>query len=299
MFERLGFPCRAAALLAAALCAAPIARADAVAPCDLCAQWNAPQKPFQVFGNTYYVGVRGLSSVLITSPTGHVLIDGGLPQSAPLIAANIRALGFRIEDVKLILNSHAHFDHAGGIAELQRLSGALVVASSSAALALAAGQVGPDDPQHGEASPYPPVPDMRLAHDRENFAAGTLEVTAHVTPGHTPGGLSWSWRSCEGKVCANIVFADSLNPVARKGFKFGASDDYPNALADFERSFATLAALPCDILLSAHPDFSDMWGKLAKPREAGKNPLVDPEACRKYVAGARDSLAKRLALEHP
>ncbi|MEC5160507.1 MULTISPECIES: subclass B3 metallo-beta-lactamase [unclassified Janthinobacterium] len=284
------------ALLAAALLASAHARADPAPACELCAQWNAPQKPFQVFGNTYYVGVTGLASVLITSPSGHVLVDGGLPQSAPLIAANIRALGFKLDDIKLILNSHAHFDHAGGIAELQRLSGALVVASPSAALALAAGQVGPDDPQYGAATPYAPVLDMRLAHDGEAIAAGAIEVTAHVTPGHSPGGLSWSWKSCEGKVCANVVFADSLNPYSRKGFKFGASEDYPNALQDFQRSYATLAALPCDIMLTGHTD-AELFTKQAKPREAGKNPFVDPEACRKYVAAARDALTKRIATE--
>jgi len=285
------------ALLSSALLAVAAAHAGPPPACTMCEQWNAPQKPFQVYGNTYYVGVKGLSSALITSPAGHVLVDGGLPQSAPLIAANIRALGFRVEDIKLILNTHAHFDHAGGIAELQRMSDALVVASSSAALALATGQVGPNDPQYGTATSYPPVPDMRLVHDRETITAGTIEVTAQFTPGHTPGGVSWTWRSCEGSRCLNVVFADSINPVSREGFKFSADSDYPNALQDFERSFKTLAALPCDILLSAHPDFSDMQGKLLKWRETGKNAFIDAEGCRKYVAAARISLSKRIAAE--
>ncbi|HAT33753.1 MAG TPA: subclass B3 metallo-beta-lactamase [Janthinobacterium sp.] len=277
------------------LLAVTAARAQPV--CEPCEQWNATQKPFQVFGNTYYVGVKGLSSVLITSPEGHVLIDGGLPQSAPKIAASVRALGFKVEDIKLILTSHAHFDHAGGIAALQEMSGALAVASPLAALAMANGEVGPNDPQYGAATAYPPVSDMRVAHNGEVIAAGPLAITAHFTPGHTPGGVSWSWKSCEGARCLNIVYADSLNPTSRDGFKFTASADYPNALADFETSFATLAALPCDIVLSAHPEFSDMWGKLAKPREAGKNPLLDAEGCRKYVSSARESLRKRIAAE--
>ncbi|MDC8756352.1 subclass B3 metallo-beta-lactamase [Janthinobacterium fluminis] len=286
----------AAALLAAAL-SGGAARADTPPDCELCAQWNAPQKPYQVFGNTYYVGPKGVGSVLITSPSGHVLVDAGLPQSAPLIAASIRALGFKVEDIKLILNTHAHFDHAGGIAELQRLSGAPVVASASAALALATGQVGPDDPQYGELTPFAPVPDMRLAHDGETLSAGAIEVTAHVTPGHTPGGISWTWKSCEGKVCAHIVFADSVGAFSRKGFKFSANEDYPNVLQDFQRSFATLAALPCDVLLTGHPDAADVAARLARPREAGKSAFVDPEACRKYVAKGRDNLSRRLATE--
>ncbi|MET3135090.1 metallo-beta-lactamase class B [Oxalobacteraceae bacterium GrIS 1.11] len=271
------------------------ALADPAPACAQCEQWNVTQKPFQVFGNTYYVGVKGLSSVLITSPEGHVLIDGGTPQSAAKIAASVHALGFKMEDIRLILTSHAHFDHAGGIAELQELSGALAVASPLAALAMMNGQVGPNDPQYRDATAYPPITDMRVVRDGETIEAGPLAITAHFTPGHTPGGTSWSWKSCEAGHCLNIVYADSLNPISREGFKFSASPDYPNALRDFEHSFATLAALPCDILLSAHPDASDMWGKLAKP--AGKVALLDPQACRAYVTDARESLRKRLARE--
>ena len=290
---------RAGALLGAALLAGAARAEPAPTPapaCAICAEWNAPQKPFQIYGNTYYVGVKGISSVLITSPSGHVLIDGALAESAPLIAANIRALGLRPEDIKLILNSHAHSDHAGGIAELQRVSGAPVMASASAALVLAAGQAGPDDPQYGSMSPFAPVTDMRLVHDRETVTSGTLEVTAHFTPGHTPGGTSWSWKSCEGKTCANLVFGDSLRAMARDGFKFSSAEDYPNALQDFERSFTTFAALPCDILLTAHPD-PELLDKLSKPHVAGKKTPFEPDACRKYAASARASLAKRLTSE--
>lgn len=279
------------------LAATTAAAADSAPACPACAEWNAPQKPFAVFGNTYYVGVRGLSAILVTSPAGHLLIDGGLPQSAPRIAANIRALGFRIEDVKLILVSHAHFDHAGGLAELQRLSDATVVASPSAALALVNGQVGRDDPQYGAATPFPPVSDMRVARNGETLIGSPVPVTAYFTPGHTPGGVSWTWKACEGARCLHIVYADSLDPVSADGFKFGASADYPNALADFERSFKTLATLSCDILLSAHPEFSDTWGRLAKQREAGSNAFVDTQACRKYVAAAHAKLNQRIAAE--
>src|SRR5690606_3712231 len=125
--------------------------------CESCAGWNEPQAPFKVFGNTYYVGTRGLSSLLITSPEGHILIDGGLPNSAPLILQNVSSLGFDVADVELILNSHAHFDHAGGIAALQRASGALVVASAPSAPVLASGEVGHDDPQHSSAFLFPAV----------------------------------------------------------------------------------------------------------------------------------------------
>ena len=120
-----------------------------------CAEWNVPQRPFRVYGNTFYVGPHGLSAILITSPSGHSLIDGALPGSAPQIAQNIRALGFRAEDVKLILNSHAHFDHAGGIAYLQRVTGATVAASALSATVLERGLSGPDDPQYGQLLEFP------------------------------------------------------------------------------------------------------------------------------------------------
>jgi metallo-beta-lactamase class B len=133
-------------------------KADRPKECESCAGWNAPQEPFRIFGNTYYVGVAGLSSVLVASDKGLILLDGGLPQSAPLIDASIRRLGFRTEDVRLIVNSHAHFDHAGGIAALRRVSGAIVAASASSARAIESGEPPVDDPQYAfgkEANRFP------------------------------------------------------------------------------------------------------------------------------------------------
>lgn len=292
------------ALVMALLLASSAAQAQTPAPatpptpdCEICATWNADQTPFRIFGNTYYVGVKGLSSVLITSPQGHVLIDGGLPESAPKIIANIATLGFRIEDVKLILNSHGHIDHAGGLAELQRRSNALVAASPSAALDLASGEVGPDDPQYHALPKYPPVKDMRLARDGGQFNVGPIKLTAHATPGHTPGGLSWTWQSCDGPRCLNMVYADSLNAVSRPGFKFSASSEYPNAVADLRHSFETLEKLPCDVLISAHPETSQLWERLEASATAGSEAFVDPQACRAYVAAARTLLEARLEQE--
>src|ERR1700758_5076199 len=153
--------------------------------CKECAARNATQAPFRIYGNTYYVGVRGLSSILITSDQGHILIDGDLPESVPKISASIRSLGFRLEDVKLILNSHVHFDHAGGIAELQRLSGAEVVASPWSADVLRYGGVGRGDPQFGTIPGIKPVARTRIIRDGETLRVGPLAVTAVFTPGHT------------------------------------------------------------------------------------------------------------------
>lgn len=156
--------------------------------CSHCEEWNQPQAPFRVFGNTYYVGTHGLSSLLIISPDGHILIDGDLPESVDQIVSHIHSLGFRIEDVKIIVNSHVHFDHAGGIARLQRLSGARVLASAWSAAVLKSGGVGKDDPQNGVIVPIAGVQNVQELRGEESFTAGEVVMTMHLTGGHTRGG---------------------------------------------------------------------------------------------------------------
>jgi metallo-beta-lactamase class B len=267
------------------------------AACSGCPAWDVAQAPFQIYGNTYYVGVKALSAILITSSAGHVLIDGALRQSAAQIVDNIRGLGFRIEDVKLIANSHVHFDHAGGIAALQRLSGARVVASSASAPVLMHGGVGADDPQFGSVAPIRPVKRVQTIADGETLHVGPLAVTAHLTPGHTPGGTTWTWSSCQNARCLNMVYADSLSAISADHFLFTRSTTYPHVLQDFERSFATMRTLPCDILVSTHPEVSGLWERLAKREHGDANALVDPTACRRYTDRASEGLAKRLAEE--
>ncbi|HTV87091.1 MAG TPA: subclass B3 metallo-beta-lactamase [Dyella sp.] len=262
------------------------------------AAWNAPQQPFKVFGNTYYVGPHGLSSILVKTSQGLVLIDGALPESAPRIEANIRALGFRVGDIRWILNSHAHSDHAGGIAELQRASGAQVIASAAGAHAMALGGADPDDPQYGLAPTFPPVHHVRVVADGQTLHLGDVAITAHYTPGHTPGSTSWTWRSCEGGACLNIVYADSLTALGNAHYRYTDTPAHPHRVEDFRRSIATVAALPCDILLTPHPDASDFWDKV-KQRQAGvrPDPLVDHAACRAYAADAQKGLDARLVKE--
>lgn len=258
--------------------------------------WNEPVDPFQIFGNIYYVGARGLSSILITSPQGHVLIDGGLPESAPLIASNIVALGFALDDVKLILNSHAHVDHAGGIAELARESGARVVMSPWSANALRNGGGGPADPQFGTLPKYPSYSHVQTVADGETIKLGDLRMTAHFTGGHTPGGTTWTWQSCQDHRCAEMVYADSLTAVSAPDFHFSANTRYPSVLKDFERSFRTVAALDCDILLTPHPDASAFWQRREAQQDDHGDPtaFVDTDACKTYVAIARKQLQTRL-----
>ncbi len=261
-------------------------------------EWSKPQKPFQIYGDTYYVGTQGLSSILIASKNGHVLIDGALPTSAPLIVANIHALGFRIEDVKLILNSHVHFDHAGGIAELQKLSGALVAASAASAKVLRSGEVDQDDPQFGQLPAIGRVSRVQVVADGEVQKVGEIKVTSYFTPGHTPGGTSWTWRSCEQDKCLHVVYADSLNPISAKGYRYTDSARQPNGVQQLETSFARLNAIPCDILLVPHPELADLFGKLARlDQKSTYKPFVDPDACRQYVDSSREKLDKRIAAE--
>ena len=295
-------------LLAGALAALPFSSSatpllpDPPIACDSCAEWNAPRAPFRLFGNTYYVGVSGLSAILIVSDKGHILLDGGLPQSARLIDDNIRALGFRTEEVRLIVNSHAHFDHAGGLAALQRRSGAQVAASAAGAQALAAGEPTADDPQHGfghQANAFPPLPQVRSVHDGEVLRVGALAITAHLTPGHTPGSTTWTWRSCEGSRCLDVVYADSLNPVAAPGYRFCGGGQSSGTADLFRQSIAKVAALPCDLVISVHPGFTDLERK-EKERAAsphGPDPFIDARGCRRYAQDAARRLDARLTEE--
>jgi metallo-beta-lactamase class B len=283
--------------------------ADAVAPfasdpakvCDSCDAWNAPREPFRVFGNTYYVGTAGLSSVLVVGNRGAVLIDGGLSQSAALIAANVRKLGFRLEDIRVIVSSHAHYDHVGGIAALQRASGATVMASPDGKRALEGGQPTDDDPQVGfgpASTGFPAVREVQALSDRQAVRVGDVTLTAHFTPGHTPGGTSWSWRSCEGDNCRDVVYADSLTAISAPGFRYSDGPVAGGRIERFRSSIARITELPCDILLAPHPGFLNMDGKLEARRQAPQpNPFIDAGACAAYAARALKALDERIAEE--
>jgi metallo-beta-lactamase class B len=285
-------------LLLVCVACSPLRAEKATSGCSKCAVWNVPQKPFRIYGNTHYVGPHGISSILITSPSGHILIDGAIAESAPQIAAHIRSLGFRLEDVKIILSTHVHFDHAGGIAELQRMTGATVMASPWSAAVLAKGEVALTDPQFGEVLPVAKVAHVKTLREGETVHVGPLALASHSTPGHTPGGTSWTWTSCEDGRCYNMVYADSISAVSAEHFKFTHSSTYPNAIRDFEKSFAFLETVPCDVLLTAHPEVAGLWDKMQK-RKAGitPDPLVDPDACKQLATDGRKQLEARISKE--
>ena len=258
------------------------------------AKWTEPATPKKIYGNTYFVGTCGLSAILVTSKDGHVLIDGDVEEDAPLIEASIRALGFRLEDVRYILNSHEHPDHAGGIARLARDTHATVAAREPAARVMERGRGDRSDPQFLTSKPFPPVANVQRIADGETIGVGPLALTAHATPGHTPGSTSWTWTSCEADRCLHIVYADSLTPISDDAFRFSDDAAHPGALAAFRQSAETIAALPCDILVTPHPDASDLWDRLGS---APTKALIDTGACRRYAEGASKRLDERIARE--
>jgi len=287
----------AAFALIVALVQTPAFKSDPPHKCDNCDEWNKPREPFKVFGNTYFVGTDGLSAILIVGDAGLILLDGGLEQSAAVIDANIRKLGFKTQDITLIVNSHGHYDHAGGIAALQRASGAMVAASPSGADALRRGENTTDDPQYGFGKAFngfPPVKNVKVIKDSETLSVGNLSITANFTPGHTPGSTSWTWKSCEGKECLNIVYADSISAVSADGFRFTDSPERVNA---FRRSISRLGELPCDIVISTHPSATNLDEKIKKRAEkSSPDPFVD-HGCKALAATAMKGLEARIAQE--
>lgn len=265
---------------------------------DFAARWLGPQPPRRIFGNSYLVGFRGMSVALIDSGAGLILIDAALPQSVAAVEANIRALGFRLRDVKLILSTEPHYDHAGGLAALARDTGAAVVASAAAARVLRRGRASADDPQFGDLPDQPAVTGpIRIARDGVRVRLGRVTIVPVATPGHTPGSMSWRWRSCDAGRCLNMVFASSLNPVSADGYRFSAPAHRP-VVAAFRRSIARIDALPCDILFTAHPDNSGGDEKFTRfERAPTPNPFIDPAACRTLSARQARVLEERLAKE--
>ena len=292
----------AVAVLGSATSVAQAFEYDTAIDCSLCDQWNAPQKPFRIYGNTYYVGAVGLSAILIDTDDGLILIDGGLPQTAAVIDANIRELGFSVEDIRFIGLSHAHFDHAGGLAALQRLSKAKVLTSRAAADVLRSGNLLNDDPLFDMGSlntGFPAVNAVETIDDGDTLSIGNASISAIYTPGHTTGGVTWVWSSCEQERCLNIVYADSLSAVSANGFRFTAGNS-TGAGEQLRGSAEVIAALDCDIFLSPHPFFFGMREKLDHAGSDNPfidNPFIDDQGCKVFAETSLAALERRLASE--
>jgi len=252
--------------------------------------WTAPQAPFRIYGNTWHVGPRGLGVFLITAPTGHVLIDGGVPGGAALIEANLRTIGIDPRDIKWILVSHAHCDHAGDVAQLASTTGAEVIAGTGDVPLLARG--GHDDPQYGDRFLYPPVQVTRTVTDGKVLRLGDLALTAHLTPGHTKGNITWGWMSCENGRCLQLVDIGSLSAP---DYTLIGNAKHADIVTDYEASFTKVAALRCDIALAPHPGMVDFWERVAKRDQGEADALIDPTLCRAYAEYARGGFREELA----
>lgn len=279
----------APATSAPAPAATPAAGKTLAAACQDRDGWSDAAPPAKIYGNTYYVGTCGITVLLVDTPAGLVLIDGATEKAVPSILANIRALGFDPATIKILLSSHEHIDHAGGLKALRAATGAKLFARAEAAEALTSGEPHPTDPQRGSLSPFEGVPVSRTVRDGEVLQLPGVRMTAHATPGHTPGGTSWTWQSCEGADCRTIAYVDSLRAFGAEGYRFS---DHPDYVAVLRATHAKVPSLPCDILISPHPAQSNLFARLA-----GEAPLVDPGACGPYAEAARKALDERLAKE--
>lgn len=252
--------------------------------------WADPAPPARIYGNTWYVGTCGISAILVTGEQGHVLVDAGVAKAAPLVLENIRRAGFDPRAVRWIVATHEHFDHAGGLAALQKATGAKVAALPAQKAALESGRPSAEDPQSSGLHPIAPVRVNRVLKEGDTVTLGKLALTAHATPVHAPGSTSWTWTSCapDGG-CRAIAYADSSSTISSDGYRF---TDHPQRAAAIRKGLPVMAALPCDILLTPHPGQSDMM-----ERFAGARPLVDANACRAYARAAEGRLAERLAAE--
>lgn len=267
---------------------APDAQAQWAQQCKDWGDWDKPAPPFRIWGNAYYVGTCGISSILITGSAGDVLIDGGPADAGDLVAANIRKLGISLSDVRILLHTHEHNDHVGGLARLKQLTGARLFASAEAAKVLEKGAAGPGDPQYADHRTFPAVRVDKVLDGNATVTLGDLTLQAYATPGHTPGALSWQWQSCAGDGCKTIVYADSLTPVSSGSYRFR---DHPDVVTAFNASLSKVGSLKCDILLSPHPSASDMRARLLR------GSLLGTTACFQYANDLKQRLDARLAKE--
>jgi metallo-beta-lactamase class B len=259
-------------------------------------QWNAPFKPFRIIGNIYYVGPAGISSFLITTPSGNILIDTGFEMTVPRICDSMKQLGFRLEDIKIILNSHAHLDHAGGDALMKRLTGAQIEMSEADAAMLAAGGTNDFTPYSREMIRYPPARADRLLHDGEVVTLGGMTLTCHLTSGHTKGCTTWTMDVTDDGKVYHVVFFGSTSILPRVPLVHNAQ--YPGIADDLAATYRKLKVLPCDVFLGPHAGFFGLQDKAERLRRGEKpNPFVDPAGYRHFLEDQEAKFQRQLEEE--
>jgi metallo-beta-lactamase class B len=259
--------------------------------------WTEPFPPFKIAGNLYYVGSKGLANYLITTPQGNILINSDLEANVPLIKASIEKLGFRFGDTKILLISHAHYDHDAASATIKQLTGAKYMVMDADVPVVESG--GKDDFHYGTNPDdlYKPAKVDRVLHDGEEVRLGGTTLVAHLTAGHTKGCTTWTMKVNEGGKSYNVVIVGS--PYVNPGYKLVGNTAYPRIAADYEREFQVLKSLPVDFFLGAHGSYFDLEAKYPRLKDGSASPFIDPAGYKKFVDGAeqafRDELAKQQA----
>lgn len=257
--------------------------------------WNRPVRPFRVVGNIYYVGAEGVASYLISTPRGHILMDSGFAETVPRIQDSLNQLGFRLEDVKVLINSHAHFDHAGGFAQLKKLTGAKLMISEADAKLI--GDGGRSDFQWRDKTSFHFEPAMvdRFLRDKDKVELGGATMVARITPGHTKGCTTWTMKVREAGRDLDVVFVGS---TTIPGYKLLNNSAYPNIVADYAYSFALLKTLSCDVFLAPHGSFFGLDEKRALLEKSAKtNPFIDPKSYRRFISATERAYQKQLKEE--
>lgn len=253
-------------------------------------KWNQPVKPFKIIGNIHYVGAHEVSSYLITTSQGHILIDSGFQETVPQIKQNVAELGFRFEDVKIIIISHAHADHVGGLALLKQLTGAKLMVMEADAELLARG--GKNDPNFGDGFLFQPVTTDRKLRDGDTVQLGDVTMTARHTPGHTKGCTTWTMKVRDGSKVYDVVIIGSMSAP---GYKLIGNTGYPNIAADYESTFKLVKNLPCDIFLAPHGSFFSLHEKRKRLDEgASPNPFIDKDELKRFVERSEKSFRAEL-----
>ena len=274
---------RAWASLALFLVATPFS--EAANPRD----WDEPFPPHRIADNLYYVGSRGLSTYLITTPEGHILINSSFERTVPLIKASVEKLGFKFSDVKILLASHAHSDHVEGHALIAQLTGCKVYVMEGDDKVISSG----GQRQYLYREPWRPCHVDRVLHDGEKVTLGGTTLTARLTPGHTRGCTTWTMQAKDGEKTRNIVIIGS--PNVNEGYRLVRNSEYPEIAEDFARTFKVLKSLPCEVFLGAHGNYYGMEAKFARMKSgAGPNPFIDPDGYRAYVAEREQAFLKTL-----
>ncbi|MGB7282563.1 MAG: subclass B3 metallo-beta-lactamase [Candidatus Acidiferrum sp.] len=258
--------------------------------------WSESFPPFQIAGNLYYVGTKGLATYLITTPKGNILINSDLESTVPLLQASIEKLGFKITDTKILLISHAHYDHDAASAKIKELTGARYMVMDADVPVVESG--GKADFQYG-ANPamlYKPVKVDRVLHDGDEVKLGGAVLVAHLTPGHTKGCTTWTMKVQDGVNTYNVVIIGG--PNVNPGYKLVANAAYPQIAEDYERMWRVLKSLPCDIFLGAHGNYFGLEEKYALLKTSTVNPFLDHDGYLKFVADKEQEFHTELARQH-